>query len=160
MERAAAKYANAAKFQLWQTESHPLDLLNQEMIQQKLEHIHNNPILAGFVGNQEDWNYRSTADYNGKKGLIDLILLDSMLLSLATQILRNGGNFNIEDVYGSQPLWTAVFNDKGRDDRYEFVKLFIENEADINHKNTVGKSPKDIVLVAGYNKLKELRSFH
>jgi ankyrin repeat protein len=77
-------------------------------------------------------------------------------LELAKKILLNGGDLSIVDIYGNQPLWTAVFNDKGKSDRIEFVKLYIEKGADINHKNTVDKSPRDIVTIAGYENLKSV----
>ena len=32
----------------------PVALLNQEMFQQKLAYIHNNPVIAGFVEKPED----------------------------------------------------------------------------------------------------------
>jgi ankyrin repeat protein len=72
---------------------------------------------------------------------------------LGRVLLDNGADLSIQDKYGNQPLWTAVFNDKGRDDRIEVIKLFIQYGADINHKNDVGKSPKDIVIIAGYKNL-------
>ena len=77
-------------------------------------------------------------------------------LKLAKAVLDNGANLSIADIHGNEPLWTAVFNDKGRSDRIEIIKLFLEYGADVNHKNKVGKSPKDIVMIAGYNNLKPL----
>ena len=50
------------------------------MIKQKLEYCHHNPILAGLVRNPEDWKYNSAIDYNGGKGLMDLILIDPMIM--------------------------------------------------------------------------------
>ncbi len=41
MERAAKKN-NAVKFQLWQAESHPIQLINNKMAHQKLDYIHHN----------------------------------------------------------------------------------------------------------------------
>ena len=60
--------------------------------------------------------------------------------ALAELILNSGGNLNIEDKYGNQPLWTAVFNAKGD---YEIVKLLMNFKPDVNHKNLHGKSPLD-----------------
>ncbi|MEP6612872.1 MAG: ankyrin repeat domain-containing protein [Mucilaginibacter sp.] len=76
--------------------------------------------------------------------------------SLADLLLRHGADLSIEDKYGNQPLWTATFNDKGRNERREMIKLFLKNGADVNHKNNVGKSPKDIVLIAGYKNLEDI----
>ena len=47
MERAAKKNSNAAKFQLWQPESHPIQLINNKMAHQKLDYIPVRMVLAG-----------------------------------------------------------------------------------------------------------------
>ena len=78
--------------------------------------------------------------------------------SLADLLLRHGADLSIEDKYGNQPLWTATFNDKGRNERREMIKLFLKYGADVNHKNNVDKSPKDIVLIAGYKNLEDIIS--
>lgn len=77
-------------------------------------------------------------------------------LAVANAALNKGASLGIEDAHGNEPLWTAVFNDKGRNDRIEIIELFLKHGADVNHKNKVGKSPKDIVTIAGYNNLKAL----
>ncbi len=68
MERAAAKTSNTAKFQLWQPESHPIEIRTGKVAHQKLSYLHNNPVAAGFVKNPCDWKYSSAVDYNGGKG--------------------------------------------------------------------------------------------
>ena len=55
MERAAKENTNAAKFQLRQPESHPIQLISNRMAHQKLDYIHNNPVEAGFVTRAEEW---------------------------------------------------------------------------------------------------------
>ena len=77
-------------------------------------------------------------------------------LSIANAALNLGASLSIEDAHGNEPLWTAVFNDKGRNDRIEMIELFLRHGADVNHRNKVGKSSKDIVTIAGYNNLKPL----
>lgn len=96
----------------------------------------------------------NTQDVNGQTVLHYAAVYNQ--LQLAKSALSNNGNLGIEDVHGNQPLWTAVFNDKGRNDRVEFVKIYIDNGADIDHKNKANKSPKDIVIIAGYTNLKAL----
>ena len=80
MERAAKKNKNPAKFQLWQPESHPIQLMNNAMAHQKLDYIHNNPVEAGFVSNAEEWTYSSAIDYYGGKGLLEITRLDTLLV--------------------------------------------------------------------------------
>lgn len=77
-------------------------------------------------------------------------------LNIAKAALNKGASLSIEDMHGNEPLWTAVFNDKGRNDRLEMIMLFLENGAAVDHKNRVGKTPKDIVAIAGYNNLRSL----
>lgn len=73
--------------------------------------------------------------------------------AIATNILKCGGDLSVSDIYGNQPLWTAVFNDYGKDLRKEIVDIFIRHGADINHKNNSGKSPYDIVFTRPYENL-------
>ena len=80
MERAAKKNSNTAKFQLWQPESHPIQLINNKMAHQKLDYIHNNPVEAGFVTKAEEWKYSSAIDYYGGKGLLEIIKLDTLIV--------------------------------------------------------------------------------
>jgi putative transposase len=80
MERAAKKTNNAAKFQLWQPESHPIELATQKIAWQKLDYIHYNPVEAGFVRRTTDWKNSSAIDYAGGKGLLEVILLDLMIM--------------------------------------------------------------------------------
>ena len=80
MERVAGKNSNSAKFQLWQPESHPVELTNGKIAHQKLAYTHYNPVEAGIVGKAEDWKYSSAIDYSGGKGLLEIIYLDLLIL--------------------------------------------------------------------------------
>jgi REP element-mobilizing transposase RayT len=80
MERAANKNSNSAKFQLWQAESHPVELTTAKIAHQKLDYMHYNPVEAGFVSNAEDWKYSSAIDYNGGKGLLEILLIEPMVV--------------------------------------------------------------------------------
>ena len=80
MERAANKNSNAAKFQLWQPESHPVQLINNKIAHQKLDYIHYNPVEAEFVTKAEEWKYSSAIDYYGGKGLLEIIMLDTLIV--------------------------------------------------------------------------------
>ncbi len=42
-------------FQFWQPGFHPIELSTEEVFYQKLEYIHQNPVVAGFVNAPEDW---------------------------------------------------------------------------------------------------------
>ena len=45
-ERAGKKNKRNSNFQFWQQHSHPIDLRTNEMIDQRLAYIHNNPVEA------------------------------------------------------------------------------------------------------------------
>ena len=80
MERAAKKSSNNAKFQLWQPESHPIQLINNRRAHQNLDHIHYNPVEAGFVMKAEEWKYSSAIDYYRGQGLLEIIKLDTLIV--------------------------------------------------------------------------------
>lgn len=76
---------------------------------------------------------------------------------LAEKIIhRDKACLLIADYYGNQPLWTAVFNDYGRNERRIIIELFINNDAEVHHKNKVGKSPYEIVETRPYPNLFDL----
>ena len=60
------------KYQLWQEGSHPQQILDDNMMLQKLEYIHMNPVKRGFVDEAEHWRYSSARNYHGMTGLIDV----------------------------------------------------------------------------------------
>lgn len=72
-------------------------------------------------------------------------------IELAKLILDKGGNVNIRDRYGNNPMWSAVFNCKGK--HYEIIELFMKYMPDINTKNNAGKSPLDFAKQVGNDKL-------
>jgi putative transposase len=65
------------RFQFWQHENHPILLDTNEMFEQRLTYLHENPVRSGFVLLPENWLYSSAADYytSNQKGLLDLVLL-------------------------------------------------------------------------------------
>jgi len=68
--------ANNTSNQFWQQDNHPIELYNNEMIEQKLNYIHNNPVKSGFVEKPEDYVYSSARDYAGIKGLIEIEIIE------------------------------------------------------------------------------------
>jgi REP element-mobilizing transposase RayT len=55
-----AKYESQnEKYQFWQKTNHPTELINTEMLVQKINYIHNNPVIAGLVSQAEYWRYSS-----------------------------------------------------------------------------------------------------
>ena len=71
-KRAGAKSSNAQQNQFWQHNNRPVELWSPDVIEQKAEYLHNNPVAAGFVSEAWHWNYSSAIDYSGGKGLIEI----------------------------------------------------------------------------------------
>jgi putative transposase len=76
MQRAGRKNPNNQHFQFWQQHNKPIELFNKEIMQQKLDYLHQNPVAAGFVEKPEDYLYSSARDYCGMKGLLDIIIIE------------------------------------------------------------------------------------
>lgn len=72
MERAGFKNSNVKNRQFWQQHNKPIELWSPEVIDQKLDYIHNNPVESGFVQEPHYWKYSSAIDYSGGKGLLDI----------------------------------------------------------------------------------------
>lgn len=70
--RAGAKSSNVKSNQLWQHNNRPVELWSPEVIEQKAEYIHNNPVVSGFVSEAWHWRYSSAIDYSGGKGMIEI----------------------------------------------------------------------------------------
>ncbi|RYZ94729.1 MAG: transposase [Sphingobacteriaceae bacterium] len=66
---------NNEQYQFWQQGNHPIELYSNDVINQKLDYLHNNPVTAGWVDEPEHFLYSSARDYAGGKGLIDGIIL-------------------------------------------------------------------------------------
>jgi putative transposase len=59
-------------YQLWQEGSHPQQIQNDEMMLQKLEYMHHNPLRRGYVDEPVYWRYSSACNYAGLPGLIEV----------------------------------------------------------------------------------------
>ncbi len=66
-------YKTDRDYQFWQEGSHPEYIQDVEMMTQKIEYIHNNPVKCGFVDEQIHWRYSSAINYYNQEGLIDVI---------------------------------------------------------------------------------------
>ncbi|EIC31465.1 REP-associated tyrosine transposase [Methylomicrobium album] len=57
-------------YQFWQEGVHPEWIQSEEMMRQKIEYIHLNPVKRGYVEQAEHWRYSSARDYAGQAGLL------------------------------------------------------------------------------------------
>ncbi len=76
-ERAGKRNPNNTKYQFWQQDNHPIELVTNEMMQQKLDYIHQNPLAAGIVLSEEEYLYSSAKNYTGQKDyLLEVLSLE------------------------------------------------------------------------------------
>lgn len=59
-------------YQFWQEGLHPEWIQNNDMMRQKINYIHNNPVKRGYVDLAEHWRYSSARNYAGETGLIEV----------------------------------------------------------------------------------------
>jgi REP element-mobilizing transposase RayT len=62
----------AGEKQLWTHENHAVELSTNEMIDSRLNYIHENPVRAGWVKNPEDYLYSSARNYADMECLIEI----------------------------------------------------------------------------------------
>lgn len=74
------------------------------------------------------------------------------IAAIAQLILDHGGNFEIADEHGNTPLWTAVFNARGK---YDVVDVLLTKGARTiaRLKNKHGRSPIDFAKQIGDTEL-------
>jgi REP element-mobilizing transposase RayT len=75
MQHAASKSSNVKQMQFWQHHNKPIELWSNDVTGQKMNYIHMNPVVAGFVSEAHHWKYSSAIDYSGGKGLLDIDFL-------------------------------------------------------------------------------------
>jgi len=61
-----------ARYQFWQEGSHPQLIQSEEMLRQKLDYIHFNPVNRGYVDDAAHWRYSSARNYQGLEGLLPI----------------------------------------------------------------------------------------
>ncbi len=72
---AGTKNSNNKNYQFWQQDNHPIHLSTNEMMDQRLDYIHNNPVKEGIVYEAEHYRYSSAPVYSGQKGMLEIKFL-------------------------------------------------------------------------------------
>ena len=65
-------HKNDRAYQFWQEGVHPEWIQNDEMMRQKIEYIHQNPVKRGYVDEEKNWRYSSARNYAGELGLLEV----------------------------------------------------------------------------------------
>jgi len=71
MKRQAEKNSNNTNYQFWQQHNQPIQV-EGDMVEEKLNYIHQNPVKAGWVDLPEHFLYSSARNYAGLQSLIQI----------------------------------------------------------------------------------------
>ena len=64
---------NNKEFQFWQQDYHPIELNTVEIMKQRLNYLHENPVRSGLVWEPWHYKYSSTLDYyTNEHGLVNV----------------------------------------------------------------------------------------
>ncbi len=63
-----------SEYQVWQEGSKPKQIGGHEVMRQKLDYMHNNPVKRGYVDDPLHWRYSSARDYAGRAGLVEVVM--------------------------------------------------------------------------------------
>jgi len=69
----AGKFDNRIeKYRFWQDKSHPIELTTTELLHQRINYIHENPVRTGLVASAEEYLYSSARNYAGLSSVIEI----------------------------------------------------------------------------------------
>ncbi len=69
------QFETPSGFRFWRTDNKPIELWSNDVIDQKIDYIHQNPVEEGLVFKVEDYVYSSAIDYSGEDGLLEVIVI-------------------------------------------------------------------------------------
>jgi REP element-mobilizing transposase RayT len=72
--KAGAQNSNNTHNQFWQQNNNPIELWSAEVIDQKINYTHNNPVAAGFVEFDYEYLHSSARDYADITGLVKVVI--------------------------------------------------------------------------------------
>lgn len=73
---AGQNKSNNKEYQFWQQDNHPIELFSPLVTFQKIDYIHNNPVVAGIVSEADHYLLSSARDYLGIRGVLDVEILE------------------------------------------------------------------------------------
>jgi REP element-mobilizing transposase RayT len=74
-ERAGKDLKRITTYKFWHDGNHPIELDSKELVDEKLQYIHQNPVEEMIVMNIEDYWYSSAKNYRGMEGLLKVELI-------------------------------------------------------------------------------------
>lgn len=73
--RFNAKFKKKVNFKVWQDGNEAKEIHTEQFLLEKLNYIHNNPVVAEIVDNPVDYKYSSAVNYSDGKGLVEVVLV-------------------------------------------------------------------------------------
>lgn len=65
-------------YRFWQEGYHVEEITATKFLKQKIDYIHQNPVKREIVAYAEDYLYSSAVDYSGRKGMVDVCIVDML----------------------------------------------------------------------------------
>ncbi len=64
---------NNTEYQFWKQDYHPIELNTNEKLRERLNYLHQNPVVSGLVWEEWHYKYSSAIDYmTREKGILDI----------------------------------------------------------------------------------------
>ena len=73
---AANRIKRNTNYKIWQDGFHPVELSDNNMMDQRLDYIHNNPVKDEIVNNPEDYRYSSAPYYAGLPSELTILKIE------------------------------------------------------------------------------------
>lgn len=70
------KHKAGSTHQVWQEGYQPKMIISEEMLRQKADYLHHNPVRAGVAEKPEDWLYSSARNFAGLPAVLDIDLIE------------------------------------------------------------------------------------
>jgi len=77
--KACSHLIREQQYKIWQDGYHAKELFGNNFIYQKLNYIHENPVVDGIVSKPEEYLYSSGRNYADMEGLLDVITIPAQL---------------------------------------------------------------------------------
>ena len=81
-KKAAKKSSNVKHYQFWSHNNRSIELWGNSVIREKMNYIHQNPVVERLVYNTEDYVYGSVKDDAGEEGILENIVVFEMVKML------------------------------------------------------------------------------
>jgi REP-associated tyrosine transposase len=75
MTEAGSTNKKNKEYQVWRQDNHPVELYSNKLIDQKLDYIHDNPVVAGIVEKPFEYLYSSARNYSDMEAMTEVDFL-------------------------------------------------------------------------------------